>query len=80
MAGLASASRLRLPLAFGYTIESMSDDRSDKRPGVEEGDSIARSAFRRGAKLATLPLGFAGRATLGLGKRIGGAPAEQVTQ
>ena len=42
-------------------------------------DSLARSAFRRGTRLATLPLGFAGRATLGLGKRIGGAPAEAVT-
>jgi len=40
---------------------------------------MARSAFRRGAKLASLPLGFAGRATLGLGKRIGGAPAEAVS-
>ncbi len=50
-----------------------SDRNSDDR------DSLARSAFRRGAKLASLPLGFAGRATLGLGKRIGGAPAEVVT-
>ncbi len=33
----------------------------------------------RGAKLASLPLGVAGRATLGLGKRIGGRPAEIVT-
>ena len=50
-------------------------------PGEATGDgSIARSALRRGAKLASLPLGFAGRATLGLGKRIGGAPAEQVSQ
>ena len=35
--------------------------------------------FRRGARLASLPLGFAGRATLGLGKRLGGSPAEQVS-
>jgi predicted unusual protein kinase regulating ubiquinone biosynthesis (AarF/ABC1/UbiB family) len=41
--------------------------------------SLARTALRRGAKLASLPLGFAGRATLGLGKRIGGAPAEAVS-
>ncbi|MET1006041.1 MAG: AarF/ABC1/UbiB kinase family protein [Propionibacteriaceae bacterium] len=46
---------------------------------MSDRDSIARSAFRRGAKMASLPLGFAGRATLGLGKRIGGAPAEEVT-
>jgi len=45
-----------------------------------EGSSMARSAFRRGAKLASLPLGFAGRATLGLGKRLGGAPAEEVSE
>jgi predicted unusual protein kinase regulating ubiquinone biosynthesis (AarF/ABC1/UbiB family) len=36
-------------------------------------------AVTRGAKLAALPLGMAGRATLGLGKRIGGRPAEVVT-
>jgi predicted unusual protein kinase regulating ubiquinone biosynthesis (AarF/ABC1/UbiB family) len=46
---------------------------------TDDHDSLARSTFRRGAKLASLPLGFAGRATLGLGKRIGGAPAEAVT-
>ncbi len=32
----------------------------------------------RTAKLATLPLGFAGRTALGLGKRVGGRPAEVV--
>jgi predicted unusual protein kinase regulating ubiquinone biosynthesis (AarF/ABC1/UbiB family) len=39
---------------------------------------LPRNAVARTAKLATLPLGFAGRATLGLGKRIGGAPAAAV--
>ena len=39
---------------------------------------IPKRAVTRGAKLATLPLGVAGRATLGLGKRIGGRPAEVV--
>jgi predicted unusual protein kinase regulating ubiquinone biosynthesis (AarF/ABC1/UbiB family) len=39
---------------------------------------IPRWAFSRGAKLASLPLGVAGRATVGLGKRIGGRPAEIV--
>ena len=39
---------------------------------------IPRRAVARSAKLATLPLGVAGRATLGLGKRIGGRPAEAV--
>jgi predicted unusual protein kinase regulating ubiquinone biosynthesis (AarF/ABC1/UbiB family) len=46
---------------------------------TDDRDSLARSAFRRGARLASLPLGFAGRAGLGLGKRIGGAPADVVT-
>ena len=40
--------------------------------------TVAGSAFVRGAKLASLPVGFAGRTTLGLGKRIVGAPAEAV--
>jgi len=40
---------------------------------------IPKRAVTRGAKLATLPIGAAGRATLGLGKRIGGKPAEAVT-
>ncbi len=39
---------------------------------------IPRRAVTRGAKLATLPLGVAGRATLGFGKRLGGRPAELV--
>ncbi len=39
---------------------------------------MPRNAVARTAKLATLPLGLAGRATLGLGKRIGGAPAAAV--
>jgi predicted unusual protein kinase regulating ubiquinone biosynthesis (AarF/ABC1/UbiB family) len=39
---------------------------------------IPRWAISRGAKLASLPLGVAGRATIGLGKRIGGRPAELV--
>src|SRR4051812_21738457 len=39
---------------------------------------IPRRAVTRGAKLAALPLGVAGRATLGLGKRLGGRPAELV--
>lgn len=39
---------------------------------------IPRRAVTRSARLATLPLGVAGRATLGLGKRLGGRPAEIV--
>lgn len=36
------------------------------------------SAFARGARLAALPVGFAGRTALGVGRRIGGAPADLV--
>ncbi|KNX36541.1 ABC1 kinase family protein [Luteipulveratus halotolerans] len=39
---------------------------------------IPRKAVVRSARLATLPIGFAGRAALGLGKRVGGRPAELV--
>ncbi|MFC7101850.1 ABC1 kinase family protein [Nonomuraea rubra] len=41
---------------------------------------LPRRAVTRSAKLATLPLSFAGRAALGLGKRIGGKSAEMVAQ
>ncbi|ADG89659.1 ABC1 kinase family protein [Thermobispora bispora] len=41
---------------------------------------LPRRAVTRSAKMATLPLGFAGRAVLGLGRRLGGASAEIVTQ
>jgi predicted unusual protein kinase regulating ubiquinone biosynthesis (AarF/ABC1/UbiB family) len=43
--------------------------------GVSE---LPRKAVTRTAKLATLPLGFAGRTALGLGKRMGGRSAELV--
>jgi len=39
---------------------------------------LPRKAVTRTAKLAALPLGFAGRATWGIGKRIGGKSAEIV--
>ncbi len=39
---------------------------------------LPRWAVTRTAKLATLPLGFAGRTAIGLGKRVGGRPAELV--
>jgi len=39
---------------------------------------LPRKAVTRTARLAALPLGIAGRATLGLGKRIGGRPADVV--
>jgi predicted unusual protein kinase regulating ubiquinone biosynthesis (AarF/ABC1/UbiB family) len=42
-------------------------------------NDLPRKAVTRTAKLATLPLGIAGRATIGIGKRIGGKPAAAVT-
>jgi predicted unusual protein kinase regulating ubiquinone biosynthesis (AarF/ABC1/UbiB family) len=39
---------------------------------------LPRKTVARTARLAALPLGFAGRATVGLGKRLGGADAEVV--
>jgi predicted unusual protein kinase regulating ubiquinone biosynthesis (AarF/ABC1/UbiB family) len=41
---------------------------------------LPHRAVTRTAKLATLPVGIAGRAALGLGKRLGGRPAEIVAQ
>ncbi|HEU5035752.1 MAG TPA: AarF/ABC1/UbiB kinase family protein [Nocardioides sp.] len=39
---------------------------------------LPRKAAARTARLAALPLGYAGRSALGLGKRIGGKPADAV--
>lgn len=41
-------------------------------------NDLPRRAVTRTAKLASLPLGFAGRTAIGLGKRVGGRPAELV--
>jgi predicted unusual protein kinase regulating ubiquinone biosynthesis (AarF/ABC1/UbiB family) len=41
-------------------------------------NDLPRRAVSRTAKLATLPIGLAGRAVLGFGKRVGGRPAETV--
>jgi predicted unusual protein kinase regulating ubiquinone biosynthesis (AarF/ABC1/UbiB family) len=41
---------------------------------------LPRRAVTRTAKLAALPVGLAGRTALGLGKRLGGRPAEIVAQ
>ncbi len=49
-------------------------------PDPHNGDvtDLPRKAISRTAKLATLPVGFAGRTAWGIGKRIGGRPAELV--
>jgi predicted unusual protein kinase regulating ubiquinone biosynthesis (AarF/ABC1/UbiB family) len=43
-------------------------------------DDVPRNSVHRGAKLAGLPLGFAGRSALGLARRLGGESAEIVAQ
>jgi predicted unusual protein kinase regulating ubiquinone biosynthesis (AarF/ABC1/UbiB family) len=43
-------------------------------------DDLPRGSVKRGVKLAGLPLGFAGRTALGIGKRIGGMSAEVVAR
>lgn len=50
-----------------------------RRQDREERSDLPRRTVARTAKLAALPLGYAGRSALGLGKRIGGRPAEAVT-
>jgi len=40
---------------------------------------IPRNALTRGVRMVTLPASYAGRTALGLGKRVGGKPAEAVT-
>ncbi len=42
-------------------------------------DDLPRKAAVRAVRLAGLPLGYAGRTALGLGKRLGGRPAEAVS-
>ncbi len=39
---------------------------------------LPRKAFSRSARLAALPLGYAGRTAMGFGRRLGGAPADAV--
>lgn len=53
-------------------------DEGDRRGG-DRGRELPRKTVARTARLAALPLGFAGRSAVGLGKRLGGRPAELVT-
>src|SRR6185437_7054914 len=43
-------------------------------------NDVPKNPVTRAAKMARLPIGLAGRTALGLGKRIGGRPAEIVAQ
>jgi predicted unusual protein kinase regulating ubiquinone biosynthesis (AarF/ABC1/UbiB family) len=53
-----------------------SDEHDPDEAGT--GRAIPGRALVRTAKLASLPMGYAGRTALGVGKRIGGRPAEVV--
>lgn len=44
------------------------------------GEELARSAIGRGARLMSIPLGLAGRRTAGLGRRLGGADAGELSE
>ena len=58
-------------------MEPMNDSTDDRQRPESK---LARSAFRRGARLAGLPIGHAGRVTAGLGRRLGGASAQSVDE
>src|SRR5262249_47785241 len=66
---MAAASELPMPVVWGFPTSSDNVSMTD----------LPRKAVTRTFKLASLPIGVAGRATLGLGKRLGGHPAELVT-
>lgn len=55
------------------------DDTPEPGPGLPSARKLVpTTAIRRSARMASLPVGYAGRTALGLGKRIGGKPAEAV--
>ncbi len=55
------------------------NDSPSQVPPSGRGD-VPRNSVQRSAKLAGLPLGFAGRTALGLARRLGGESAELVAQ
>ena len=64
--------------------EDETHESADLRPSRSSGlelisADLPRRAVTRSVKLAALPVGFAGRTAWGLGKRIGGRPAQAVS-
>jgi predicted unusual protein kinase regulating ubiquinone biosynthesis (AarF/ABC1/UbiB family) len=57
----------------------VTDERQRGGHVPDDDRGIPRGSVARTARLASLPLGAAGRATLGIGKRLSGRPAEAVT-
>jgi predicted unusual protein kinase regulating ubiquinone biosynthesis (AarF/ABC1/UbiB family) len=54
-------------------------DRCHDQVRIDAMTDIPRRAVSRSAKLASLPIGFAGRAALGLGKRVTGIASEVIS-
>jgi predicted unusual protein kinase regulating ubiquinone biosynthesis (AarF/ABC1/UbiB family) len=54
--------------------------RRGQYPTIESVSDLPRNSVSRAVKLARLPIGLAGRTAVGVGKRIGGRPAEIVAQ
>ncbi|MGH1562128.1 ABC1 kinase family protein [Mumia sp. DW29H23] len=53
-------------------------DGGDRPDDKDRGSAVPYRSLSRAAKLASLPIGFAGRTTLGMGRRLVGAPANAV--
>jgi len=72
------------PTDAADTHDDTHNDTRASRSDSARNEATARSrplpsrAAARTVRLASLPLGYAGRATLGLGKRLAGRPAEAV--
>src|SRR5215472_5257404 len=65
----------RIGIMTGDPPRRGGDPEGSSRQGNED---LPLRAVTRAAKLAALPVGLAGRTALGLGKRLGGRPAELV--
>ena len=56
------------------------DDERNGTPRRTDPSALPRRAAARTARMASLPLGYAGRATWGLGRRLVGAQADAVSR
>src|SRR6516165_6273294 len=72
---LASSRSRRTGIQPLYAEGARVEARGSRGSSVSD---LPRRAVTRTAKLATLPVGLAGRTAWGLGKRLGGRPAEIV--
>ena len=73
---------MRLPLADQHRMGTVTDNGQEPDRRRTDRDSLARSAFRRSARLASLPLSFAGRSTLNVQyqyESVNGRPVSAVT-